>query len=144
LRGKIRVHLFEDFGIEGRFDEVADLAERGPNVFEENVLSIGVLANGIFGQINIDATGERECDHERRAHEEICFDALMDTGFEIAVARKNAGGNEIVADDDVFDSGIERAGVSDASGAAVTDSLETEFIKIRREAGLVQIFGNNA
>ena len=47
----------------------------------------------------------------------------MDPGFEVAIAREDAGGNQIVRRDGFFQSGVKRAGIADTGRAAVTDGL---------------------
>ncbi len=52
----------------------------------------------------------------------------MHAGFEVAIAREDAGGNEIVLGDGFFQSGMKRTGIADTCRAAVADGLKTEFI----------------
>src|SRR5439155_21592469 len=88
--------------------------------------------------------GNRERDDERRRREEICADVRMNARFEIAIARKNRGADEIVARDRFVDFGREIAGVADACGATVRGEIESELLEIRHQSGFGQIFGYNA
>ena len=82
-------------------------------------------------QINVfdDRSGQRVSDDERRRHQEIRFDVLMNARLEIAVARQNRSGDQIVFDDLFFDARIERTGIADAGRAAVTDEIKTDFVR---------------
>ena len=94
-----------------------------------------VLAQRILGQIDVHASGDREGDDERRAHQEVGFDALMHARFEVAIAGQNAGGDQIVLADDLFDARIQRARVADAGRAAVTDEVEAQLVEILLQTG---------
>jgi len=52
----------------------------------------------------------------------------MHASFEVAIAREDAGGNQIVRRDGFFQSGMKRAGIADARRAAVADGLKAEFV----------------
>ena len=83
--------------------------------------------------------GERKRDDQRRRHEEIRLDVLVDARLEVAVAGQHRRGDEIVFDDGLLDRRGERAGIADARGAAVADEIEAELVEIRLQSGLVQI-----
>ena len=95
-------------------------------------------------QVEIDPAGEREGDHERRRHEEVGLDVLMDARFEVAIAGKDGGGDEIEFVDRFFDPRVERTGVADAGGAAVADDVEAELVEIGLQPGFVQVIGDDA
>jgi hypothetical protein len=61
--------------------------------------------------------------NERRGHQEVGADILMHAGLEVAIARENASGNEIVLGDGFFQSGMKRAGIADTCRAAVAGGL---------------------
>ena len=68
----------------------------------------------------------------------------MDAGLEVAVSGEHAGRDDVLGFDDVFDPFVERAGVTDAGGAAVADGLETEFVEFLLEAGFGEVVGDDA
>ena len=127
---EVGVELLECLRAEGGLHHGAHFRRLGQISLQENVLAIGRLADRLLRQIDIDPTSERERDDQRRAHQEIRLDALMDARFEIAIARKHRSRDEIVAGNGLFDCGIERAGVADACRAAVADNVEAELIEV--------------
>ena len=68
----------------------------------------------------------------------------MDAGFEVAVSREDAGGDEIIGGDGVFDGGVEWSTIADAGGATVADGLEAELIEIGLEARFGEVIGDDA
>ena len=67
----------------------------------------------------------------------------MDAGFEVAVARQDRGGHQVVLHHSLLDLGVERTGVADAGGAAVADSLEAQLVEVGLQTGLVQVVGDH-
>ncbi len=59
----------------------------------------------------------------------------MNARFKISISRKNRSGDKVVFDNSIFNSRIQGSRISDASRAAVTDEIETDLIKIRKQAG---------
>ena len=66
----------------------------------------------------------------------------MDPGFKIAVARQHGSGDQIVFYHGILNGRMERAGITNAGRASVTDGLKAELVKKGGQAGLVQIFGD--
>ena len=144
LAGKVAIESGEHLGGEGAAKGVSDLGEAGPDILEEDFLAILALADGLLGEVDVDASGEREGDDERRGHQEVGLDVLVDAGLEVAVAREDGGGDKIVVGDGLLDLRVEGAGVSDAGGASVADGLEAELVEVGLEAGLLKVGGDNA
>ena len=107
-------------------------------------LPVLVLADRIIRQIKIDASGERKGHDQRRRHEEVRLDVLMHARFEISIAGKNRGRDQIVFVDRLLDLRMERAGVADAGRATVADEIESELIEIRLQSGLGEVIGDDA
>ena len=55
----------------------------------------------------------------------------MHARLEVAIAGEHTGGDQIVFAQNFFNTGIERAAIADASGAAVTDQIEPKLIEVR-------------
>jgi hypothetical protein len=85
--------------INGRGKRVRDLFLRGPEIAQENRRAIFADSKRLGFEIDVGRTGERERDDERRRHEEVRLHVLMHARLEVAVARKHAGGDEIVLHD---------------------------------------------
>ena len=144
LRSEVGVELAENFRRERGAHHVADFLLARPDVAEKNGRSVFSGADGLARKINVHAARERECDDERRRHEEVRLDVLMHARLEVAVAREHARGDEIVLRHGFLDGGMQRAAVADARRAAIADGLEAERVEILREAGLVQVIGDDA
>ena len=144
LLGEVAIEPAENFRRERGLHRVADFRQRRPEIAQENVLAVFVLAERFVRQVEIDAAGERKGDDQRRRHEEVRLDVLMHARFEIAVAGKDRGRDEIVFVDRLLDLRMERPGVADAGRATVTDDVEAELIEIRLQSGLVRVIGDDA
>ena len=102
------------------------------------------MAERLGREVLLDRAGQREGDHQRRAHQEVGLDVLVHARFEVAVAREHAGGDDVVAGDRRLDARVERAGVADAGRAAVADEVEAQLVEIRLQAGLVEVVADHA
>ena len=107
-----------------------DFSLRGPDVGEIDGLAVFVFADGIFAEVDIDASGERKSDDQRRRHQIIRADFGIDAAFEIAIAGKHRGDHQIVFIDGLRNFFGQRAGVSDAGGAAVSHDVEFQLFEI--------------
>src|SRR5208282_6260891 len=67
----------------------------------------------------------------------------MNAALEIAVAAENGNCHQIIFLDGRADGFGKRTAVADASGAAVTDEIELEFVEIGSKAGGEKIVGND-
>src|SRR5256885_15893389 len=53
-----------------------NLLEIRPDIAQVNVLAVTAFAQRIPRQIDVHSSGDGECNHEWRTHQEVCFDAL--------------------------------------------------------------------
>ena len=143
LGREVGVECPEDLGLEGRLQGVAHLGEAGPDVLQEH-RSVRALADGLGGQVLVNPASQREGHHQRRRHQEVGLDVLMDAGFEVAVARQDRGSHQVVLQHRFFDLGVERTRVADAGGAAVAHRLEAQLIEVGLEPGLVEVIGDHS
>ena len=144
LGREVGVEASEDLRAEGGLHGGLDFGEGGPEIAEEDGGAIGRGGEGIGGEIEIDVASDGESDHEWGRHQEIGFDVLVDAGFEVAVSREDAGGDEIIGSDGVFDGGVEWSTIANAGGATVADGLEAELIEIGLEARFGEVIGDDA
>ena len=79
-----------------RLHRVAHFLQSRPEIAQENVWPSLSLPSGSSVKVDIDATGQRERDDERRRHQEVRLDVLMHARFEIAIAGKDGSGHQIV------------------------------------------------
>ena len=137
LLGEIAVELAKDFGFEGCLHLVANFLQGGPDVLEKDFAAVLALANRFFAQVNVHPARQGKGDHERRRHEEVGLDALVNARFEIAIARKDRGGDEIVFANRFVNGCRERTGIADAGGATVADEVEAELVQVGLQARFV-------
>ena len=117
--------------------------QRRPNIFQIN-RAVLALSNCFGAQINIHAARQRERDDERRRHEKIRANALMNARLEIAIAGEHRGRNDIVLHHGVLNLRGERSGVADAGRATVAHEIEAKLIEIRLQSSLGQIVSHDA
>ena len=126
-----------------RAQRILDLALRWPEIGEVNRLTVSSGAQRLFPKININFPRQCKCHHQWRRHQIVCAHVRIDASFKISIAREHGGNHEVLAINLVGDFFRQRAGVSDASGAAVSDDVEFQFLEIGCEAGMLQIVAND-
>jgi len=105
-----------------------------PQILEENVVAVLVLPDRRRGNVQRHGSQKRVGDHQRRAGKEVGAHIGRNPALEIAVARKYAGRDDVVAVDRLADRRGERARIADAGGAAIADQIETDRIEMVLEA----------
>jgi hypothetical protein len=70
---------------------------------QEDVLAVLPLAQRLAGQVDVDPPGQGEGHDQRRRHEEVGLDALVDARLEVAVAGEDRGGDQVVLRDRLLD-----------------------------------------
>ena len=93
-----------------------------------------VLAQRIFPQIDVDASGQSERHHQRRRHQIIRADIRIDAAFEVAIAGKHRGHHQILSSISSEISCRQRSRIPDAGGASVADDMELQLFQIGRQA----------
>ena len=114
-----------------------------PDVLQEDVVAVGVLAQRVVEQVDVHRAGQRVGDDQRRRREVVHLHVGVDPALEVAVAGQHRDDREVVVVDGLADLGDERAGVADAGGAAVADEVEAELVEVRREAGALVVVGDD-
>src|SRR5438067_9514453 len=130
LVGEIAIKLAENFRRKRGLHRVAHFLQARPEIAQKNFFSVLAFANRFFRQIEINPAGEREGDYNRRRHQEIRLDVLMNARFEIAVSRKDRCRNQIIIMYRFLDLGMKRAGITDAGGATISDQIEAKLIQV--------------
>ena len=113
-----------------------NFALRRPQVCQINLLAVFSLADGIFAEIEVDASGQGEGDHQRRRHQVVGAHFGIDAAFEIPIAGEHRSDDQVFLVDRFGDLFRQRPGVADAGGAAVSDDVELDFLEIRQQARL--------
>ena len=114
-----------------------------PDVTEEDVVAVLVLAERVLEQVDVHRPGQRVGDDQRRRREVVHLHVGVDPALEVAVARQHRGDREVGLVDRGRDLGDERAGVADAGRAAVADEVEAELVEVRRQAGPLVVVGDD-
>ena len=89
LIGKIAIKFSKNFRRKGGLHSVTHFGQAGPEVPQKRFLPVFILADRFFSQVEIDAACEGERDNQGRRHQEIGFDILVNTRFEITVSGKD-------------------------------------------------------
>ena len=114
LLGKFAIKFFVSFGIERRLKLFFNFIERSPNVFQKYVISLFVLSNRLKINVFQNRSRKRVSHNQRRRHQEICFDVLMNTRLKITIARQNRSRNQIVFKNRFFNAWVKRSRITDA------------------------------
>src|SRR5258707_4335935 len=130
LVGEIAIKFSENFRSKRGLHGVAHFLQARPEIAQKSVFSAFVLADRLFGQIEVDPARERESDYQRRRHQEIRLNVLMDTRFKVAVSGKDRCCDQIIIMNRFLDLGMKRAGITDAGGTTISDQIESQLIQI--------------
>ena len=135
----LAVGLLEHLGAHGLLDDAADLLGGRPDVVQEDVVAVGVLAERLVEQVDVHRPRERVRDDERRRREVVHLHVGVDPALEVAVAGQHGDDREVLGVDDVGDLLRQRPGVPDARRAAVADEVEAERLERLDQARLVVV-----
>src|SRR5438552_898022 len=84
----------EELGIDGGVDHLADLVHRGPQVGEHDRPAVAIATERLGREVDVDSTGERERDDERRRRKVRGAGEGMDPPLEVPVAREDRRDDE--------------------------------------------------
>src|SRR5690606_1199515 len=124
-------------------DDLLHLFGCRPDVLQEHVVAVGVLAQRVVLEVQVHRAGQGTGDDQRRAGQEVHLDVGAYAALEVTVTREHRGHGEVVVVDrggDLVDQG---ARVADADRAAVTDGVEAEAFEVLVEAGLLVVVGDD-
>ncbi len=141
----------ENFGVAFRehirgdrlLNRLFHFALRRPEVREIDGLAVFALADSVFAEVGVDASGQRKSDYQRRRHQIVGPHLRVDAPFEIAIAGEHRSDDQFFLIDGLRNFGRQRPGIADASGASVTDNVKFQFLEIRRQARILQIIAHN-
>ena len=80
-------------------DDVGDLLRRRPDVLEEDVVAVVVLAERLGLEVEVHGAGERVGDDQRRGRQVVHLHVGGDAALEVAVTREHRGDREVVVVD---------------------------------------------
>eukprot|EP00350_Pseudokeronopsis_sp_OXSARD2_P006264 CAMPEP_0170550528 /NCGR_PEP_ID=MMETSP0211-20121228/8580_1 /TAXON_ID=311385 /ORGANISM="Pseudokeronopsis sp., Strain OXSARD2" /LENGTH=192 /DNA_ID=CAMNT_0010857133 /DNA_START=446 /DNA_END=1024 /DNA_ORIENTATION=+ len=64
--GDLLINFFEHFGEDGLFSDISGLLSCGPDIFEEHVVALGILADGLTGEVDVHCPSQGVRHHQRR------------------------------------------------------------------------------
>ncbi|CVA81563.1 Uncharacterised protein [Serratia marcescens] len=123
------------------FYRLSDVLAARPDILQVDRLTVVALAQRLFGQINLHAARQRISHHQRRRGQPVGFHQRVNTPFEVAVARQHRAHGQIALFDRLLDRIRQRAGVTDAGGAAIPHQVEPQLFQIGGEFGAVEVVG---
>ena len=135
----LRILLAEHLGVDRAGQQVADLLGRRPDLAEVHRPPAAIRPQRLLLQVDIDRTGQRVGDHQRRRGQVVGLHLLVDAAFEVAVAAEYRRHHQFLALDRFRDGLGQRAAVSDAGRAAEPDQVESQLLEVRDQARLLQI-----
>ena len=83
----VGVEIFKEFCSEYLLNEGVDFVTAWPDVLQENIVTILVLADGIGLVVDVDSTSECVSYDKRRTCKVVSPGLGVDTAFEVSVAR---------------------------------------------------------
>ena len=135
----ILVHL----RLQGVANGVADLLLRGPDVAKVDGLTVGPGAQGLGGQVHVDASGQGEGHHQHGGGQVVGPDQGMDAGLEVPVPREHRGHHEALLLHG-FGNGLgQRPRVADAGGAPVSHDVKSQLLEVGEESGRREVVGHH-
>ena len=114
-----------------------------PEVFQEDRVSIGIFAQRIVQQVDVEVACERVSDDQRRRCQEVHLHERVNAAFEVTVARKYTRCNDIAFLNSGFDLRFQRPGIANAGRAAVTNGVETQRIEVIDEVRFREVVGDD-
>ena len=130
----IRVEILEESGSDDLVDDGVDIISRWPDVGEHDRVTLGVIANGLCLEVNVDVASKGVGDDKRRRGQVVGPRVGANTTFEVTVAGENSSSDEIVLVDRVDHLLREGATIADASHAAVASGRKAKLIKVGVDA----------
>ena len=82
-------------------------------------------------------------DDQRRGSQVVGLHVGADAAFKVTVARQDCRSDDAILVDGIGNVLVQRAGVADTGGAAVTDEVEAELVEILLQAGIGEIFADD-
>src|SRR5439155_371620 len=108
-------------------------------VGEHDRPAVAIATERLGREVDVDTTGERERDDERRRRKVRGAGEGMDPPLEVPVAREDRRDDEVVLLDRARDRLVERARVADACRAAVPGEREAERLERLHEPGRLEV-----
>jgi len=129
----VLVGSLEHLGLDNTVSDGADLLTAGPDLSQENILSLLVLAKRSRLEVEIDGAGESVSNDQRRGGEVVGTGVGMDTTLEVSVSGEDCTSDHVAIDDSVLDAIGDISRVSNAGHATIASSGEAELVEVLRD-----------
>src|SRR5258707_11949986 len=123
--------------------DAVDLAARGPDILEEDLLALLVEAERLLHEIRVHRTCQRISDDQRWRGEIVRSDIRIDATLEVAIAGEHGRGDEVLLVDWLGNLRREWTGIADARGATEADEIVAELVEVLLQPGFVEIIGDD-
>src|SRR5262249_28739564 len=123
---------------------IVDLFQARPQLLQVNLLTVFATTDRLSREINVNSTCQGKGYDQRRTHQEVCFDILVDSSLEVPVSAQNTRNDEIVLSDQLFKVRIEWTRIADAGRATIADQVEPKLIQIRLQTGFLEILSHHS
>ena len=110
--GEFGVVFDEHLGVHHAGRDGQHLLAGGPDVPEEDVLAVLVLAQGLVFEVELDRAGDGEGHHQGGRGQVVRGDLLVHAGLEVAVAGEGRDRDQVILDDGLGDLGVKIARVT--------------------------------
>ncbi len=135
----LAVHFAGDVG----FHRLRDLLLRRPDIPEEHRLLVGIQANRILGQVDVNRAGEGVGHHQRRRHQVVRLHVLVHAAFKVAVAAQHAHHGQVALLHLGANGFRQRTAIADTGRTTVAHHVEADGLQVREQAGVRQVFGDH-
>lgn len=134
------VSLCENFWLYGFPFQLVHFSLWRPYLMQIYILTITVLGNGLFVEININCPSNGKSHDQRRRGKEISFCERMDSAFKISVSWQNRSHTKIVDFYSLLNLLVKVTWVADTGHASVTCVVETHLVHVFGQSAQLVIF----
>ena len=124
-------------------DEIADLPGGRPDILQVDRPALFVVADGIGRKVDVERTGQRIGDNQRRRGQIIGAHIGVHAALEVAVAGEHSGSHQIIVPDRLRHILRQRSGIADTGGATIAHQIEADLVQVLLQARRCQVFGDD-
>ena len=137
------VLLPEEFRIQGALHGLLQLLLSGPYVPQVDGLPVGVVGQGLLGQIHVQPSSYGVRHYQRRARQEVAPGKWVYPPAEVPVPAEHGHSVEVVLPDGPLHLRPQGAAVPYAGGAPVAHDVEPQGLQVGQETRLPEVVGDD-
>lgn len=138
------VEFLEESGGDGGSNDLLDFITRRPDVLEHDGLTLLVVTDRVFLEVNVDVTGNGVGNDKRRTGEIVTSGERVNTSLEVSVSGEDSTSYNVFILDGLLDNIGESSRVSNAGHASVTGSGETELVHVGVNSSDFEVAGDDS